>query len=513
MTMDDVVFQTNNVVGNFNYPPTVPAYKPIMKFLLNCPLQKAFTNCPLVVYQNIPREFWSTVVAFDPFPSTDKPERRLLREFPIKFSVLNGQRPLTLDFKTFCSLTVLDYNNGKYVEHPTPETVLSGNYSSTKQVNSIQHIFAFSLITRTEVYIRRSFTDPSKVTDIELTAHMIAVNNQRESVSPHPLAAKPKKRKSQTVTTTLPKSQGPEASGALSMKSKRLKSKKPPTETNASPPKPTEGFEQSYSVSSGTVPDPQDLERNIQLASMGFPSTLNEGTRTSKPFPEGMAKTMPHPKGSLGDKDLGGNIPPTDMEPIHTTVADLSGTGKPSYEGEPDTQPMTLTYTDVRAILLSEDELDQESDKEDVIVAGDDMDEDIQAEEEAITPPKQDQPEPSNYPRKMSRVLFSRITDKQWEPHEEAAVSYANLRASVEAYYDENIAHRDQTDKLLEASMSALEKSSTATSDLYKGLNVITELLKEINNAVKYDHANNKKINEAIQTFAKISTATMNFSL
>nr|GEY06637.1 retrovirus-related Pol polyprotein from transposon TNT 1-94 [Tanacetum cinerariifolium] len=98
------------------------------------------------------------------------------REFFIKFSVLNWQRPLTLDLNTFCSSTGLDYNNGKYVAHPTPKVVkkelgkiainssyldktlvlknsfpvawrflftfviqvLDRNYSSTKQVNSIQ---------------------------------------------------------------------------------------------------------------------------------------------------------------------------------------------------------------------------------------------------------------------------------------------------------------------------------------------------------------------------------------
>ncbi|GKB87699.1 hypothetical protein Tco_0959971, partial [Tanacetum coccineum] len=123
MTMDNLTFQTNNVMGNFNYPPNMPAYKPIMKFLLNCPSKKAFTNCPSVVYQNFLREFWSTAVAYDPSPLTDKTEQRPLREFLIKFSVLNGQRPLTLDFKTFCSSTSLDYNNGKYVAHPTPEAV------------------------------------------------------------------------------------------------------------------------------------------------------------------------------------------------------------------------------------------------------------------------------------------------------------------------------------------------------------------------------------------------------
>ncbi|GJV58768.1 retrovirus-related pol polyprotein from transposon TNT 1-94 [Tanacetum coccineum] len=136
----------------------------------------------------------------------------------------------------------LDYNNGKYVDHPTPE-VLGGNYSSTKQVNSIQQLLAYCLITGTEVDIEEiiysnlitklmnksrlkyvsyprfiscalqvllgsDYTldenfrflppilsnsnctkDTSKVTDIELTAHMIAVNNQRDLVSPHPFSA------------------------------------------------------------------------------------------------------------------------------------------------------------------------------------------------------------------------------------------------------------------------------------------------------------------------------------
>ena len=110
---------------------------------------------------------------------------------------------------------------------------------------------------------------------------MIAVNNQRDSVSPPPFSGKKKKGKSQTVTSTLPQSQGPEASGALSKKRSKPKSKKPPTEARVTPPKPMEGSKQSHSVSSGTVPDPQDLERNIQLASTGLPSTLDEGTRKS----------------------------------------------------------------------------------------------------------------------------------------------------------------------------------------------------------------------------------------
>ncbi|GJY30703.1 hypothetical protein Tco_0414198 [Tanacetum coccineum] len=221
ITMDNVVFQTNNVVGNFNYLPNVLAYKSILKFLRNCPLYQAFTNCPSVVYQNFLREFWCTAIALDPFPSTYESEKR---------------------------------------------PVLGRNYSSTEQVNSIQQLLAYSLITGTEVDIgeiiysdlvtkllnksrlkyvsyprfiscalqvllgseytqekkfglppilsNSNFTkDPSKVTDIKLTAHMIAVNNWRDSVSPPPLVAKPKKGKSRTLALTLPKSQGPKASG------------------------------------------------------------------------------------------------------------------------------------------------------------------------------------------------------------------------------------------------------------------------------------------------------------
>nr|GEV70903.1 hypothetical protein [Tanacetum cinerariifolium] len=505
MTVDNVTFQTNNVVGNFNYPSNVSAYKPIMKFLLNFPLNKAFTNCPSVVYQNYLREFWSIDVAYEPCPSKNKNEKRPLREFLIKFLVLNGERPLTLDFNTFFSSTGLDYNNGKYVAHPTPETVkrelgkiainpsyldktpvlknsflvawrilftfviqvLGENYSSTKQVNSIHKLLAYSLITGTEVDIgeiiysylvtkllsknrlkyvsyprfvscalqvllgcdytqdenfgffpgilsNSNFTkDPSKVTDIELTA-MIAMNYQRDSVSPPPLSTKKKKGKSQTVTSTLPRSQGPEASGALSKKRKKPKSKKPPIETKITPPKLTEGSEQSFS-----------------------------------------------------------------------------------------------TFANVQAFLLSKDEMDQENDKEEVFAIREDMDEDPQVAKEVRTPsPKEDQPEPSHYLRTMLRVLFSRITEKQWEQHEEATVSYVDLKTSIKEYYNENVAHRDQTDKLVETTMSAIDKRSTTIKDLYKGMNIITQHLKDINTTVKDDPATNKKIDDAIETFSKIFTNT-----
>ncbi|GJY54791.1 retrovirus-related pol polyprotein from transposon TNT 1-94 [Tanacetum coccineum] len=219
--------------------------------------------------------------------------------------------------------------------------VLGGNYSSTKQVNSIQQLFVYCLITGAK---------------------------------------------------------GPEDLGTLPQKRKKPKSKNPPTKTKVTPPrKLTEDFEQSHPVSSGTVPDPQDLERNIQLAGIGLPSILDEGTRT--------VKTMSLPEGPLGDKDSEGNKTSTDIEPINPTVADLSGTGakyqvdetyytrlryrsltenkgNTSSEVEPNTQTLQLnTFADIQAYLLSEDELTQESD-DDVLEAREDMDKDTQADEE-----------------------------------------------------------------------------------------------------------------------------------
>ncbi|GKE91221.1 hypothetical protein Tco_1572316 [Tanacetum coccineum] len=109
---------------------------------------------------------------------------------------------------------------------------------------------------------------------------------------------------------------------------------------------------------------------------------------------EGTTKTTPRLEGSLRDKDSGGNIPPTDMEPIHPTIADLLGAG------ELDTQPLVLsTYADVRAFLLSDDEA-QES-KEDILRAGEEIDKEPQASSIAEThhqspPPQADKPQSSH---------------------------------------------------------------------------------------------------------------------
>nr|GEX85117.1 retrovirus-related Pol polyprotein from transposon TNT 1-94 [Tanacetum cinerariifolium] len=313
----------------------------------------------------------STVVAYDLFPSADETKNA--------------------------------HSENSSLNHPTPEAVkkelvkiaINPSYlDKTPFLKNSFHVawrilFTFVIQDKNfgflpSILSNSNFTkDPSKVTDIELTAHVIAVNNQRDSVSPLSLFAKPKKGKSQTVTPTLPKLQVPEAFGALFKKRQNPKSKKPPTETN----------------------------RDIHLFSTGLPFTLDEGTRKSQPLPEGKATHT---------KDSGGNIPPTDREPIHTIVAELSGTGVKYQVVEtyftrlsPDLKRFdnTLPLTEIQLI---------------------------------------------KYLKKMSRVLFK--------------------------YYDDNVAHGDQTDKLVKLTMSIIDKSSMAIQDLYKGLNVITQLLKDINN-------------------------------
>ncbi|GKD79431.1 hypothetical protein Tco_1342052, partial [Tanacetum coccineum] len=166
----------------------------------------------------------------------------------------------------------------------------SSNYTQDENFRFLPGILSNSNFTK----------DLSKVTNIELTAHMIAVNNYKDSVSPLLLAAKPKKWKSQTLTLTLPKSQGLEVPRALSKKSKRPKSKNPPTKTKVTPPKPTEGTDAKYQVN-------QTQSTRLRYQSL--------------------------PKNKC----------------------------KPSYVGELDTQPiLESTYADVRAFLLSDDESEED---------------------------------------------------------------------------------------------------------------------------------------------------------
>ncbi|GJY87629.1 hypothetical protein Tco_0502257 [Tanacetum coccineum] len=202
------------------------------------------------------------------------------------------------------------------------------------------------------------------------------------------------------------------------------------------------------------------------------------------------------------------------MEPIHTPVADSSGTGA-KYQVD-ETQSTRLRMRR-KCKLLFHHPINKNFQSPRDITQGPTQPDPSHVQESSSDSSSLDLKKFDNifplterqlikYLRKMSIVLFNRIIEKQWEQHEEAAVSYADLKASIDQYYDENIAHKDQTDKLVEASMSSLDRSSTTINDLYKGLDVITQLLKDINNVVKDDPATNHKLNEATETFARISS-------
>ncbi|GKC83450.1 hypothetical protein Tco_1139167, partial [Tanacetum coccineum] len=393
------------------------------------------------------------VISYETNPPADETQSRLLKEYLIKFSVINGKNPLTLDFKTFTTSTGLDYNNGK-------------NYSSNEQINSIQQMIAYCLITRTKVNF-------GEIIYNDLVTKLIEGLNVSTS-----FLWKEKKVKSHTVTPTLPKSQGHEASGALSKKRQNPKSKKTPIETQVTLPIGLmEGSEQSYLVSSSNILDPQDLERNIQLAGTGLPSTsLDKGIHKSQPFPE---NTTNDPK------DSGNNAQPVDKDCLPRLLM------KTSSEVESDSETLQLTtFADVQALLLSDDEMVQESDEDDheSSHAQEQSDESDFNSSCPVVLKKYDNILPLTERQlvkclqKLSRAIYDRISADYWDKHEEAAASYADLKASVEDYYDENVDHKDQTAKLVKETMKTLDNICKASIDeraiLLKALNRVSETLK-----------------------------------
>nr|GEZ93428.1 hypothetical protein [Tanacetum cinerariifolium] len=238
---------------------------------------------------------------------------------------------------------------------------------------------------------------------------------------------------------------GPEASRALSKKRKRPKSKNPPTETKYGIAFHTR---KSKPLPEGTATHPKDSTGNKQ--------PLDRDITFMNPD-EGTAKTTRGPEGSLGDKDSGEINHPSIWN--HYTPVMLISQGL--ILREPDTPPIILSYANVRAILLYEDEA-QES-EEDILGVGEEMDENTQFDEtqHQSSPPQEHKPTSSTAPyteasdtnsssdkilkkydntlfltkqqlvkylRKVSCVLFERINEDQWEKHEEASVHYANSK-------------------------------------------------------------------------------------
>nr|GEX22720.1 retrovirus-related Pol polyprotein from transposon TNT 1-94 [Tanacetum cinerariifolium] len=132
----------------------------------------------------------------------------------------------------------------------------------------------------------------------------------------------------------------------------------------------------------------------------------------------GTIKIKPFLKGSHEDKDLEGFKPPTDMEPLTTLVVDPS-------------------WTDAK-YQVNQTQSARLSDEDDMLEAGEEIDKDILP------------------------------TDEEGQ-------------ASVEAYYDENVGHKDQTDKIVKETTKTIDNINKAKIDerakLLKALNRVSKTL------------------------------------
>ncbi|GJX68396.1 hypothetical protein Tco_0304123, partial [Tanacetum coccineum] len=331
--------------------------------------------------------------------------------------------------------------------------VLSKNYSFTEKVNSIQQLFAYCLLTGTEV-------DIGEIIYSDLATRL--TNKSRKKYVSYP----------RFVSCSLEVLLGSNYTH-------------------------DENFRSSPTI-------------------LRLPSTqLDDGTRKSQLLPKDKKSD---PKDSVGNKE------PIDTR-LPSTVSD---------EGTDDKYQANQTQSARLRKVIMKKFLQLERRYEDI----------SPTDEEAYSlPPNKEQPKPSHaqesdsdssspelkkydnilpltkrqlvkYLRKVSQVLFNRITKYQWEKHKEAAVSYADLRPSIEGYYEENVDHVYQTDKLVKATMNYLDKNSTKRADLLKALNGITEILKAVQEAVKEDHSLVEIVkatldakNDHLATWAKSSTS------
>ncbi|GJZ62640.1 hypothetical protein Tco_0618777 [Tanacetum coccineum] len=304
---------------------------------------------------------------------------------------------------------------------------------------------------------------------------MIAVNNRKNSLTPLPFFVKKKKMKSQNVTPTLPKSHGPEASGALSKKRKKTKSKNTTPETQVTPPSvPTEDSEKTQSVSSRQTAHLKDIEGNIQPAVKGSNSPPDEGTHQSQSFPKG---NKPDPQDSEGnihlvDMGLPAIVPD---EGVGKTLSPSKGTKTRDKDPRitkplPDIEPSTPHVTALSG-ANTEDQADQTQSakfsNDDVFEAGDEMDEDIQqADNEETQSPNLFKDASTKEP----------VAEDHLEKHEEVAASYADLKCSLEDF-------------------------------IHTSFTKILDNLKEVQDVVKEDPALNKKVLEATEAYTRNSSS------
>nr|GEX30689.1 cytochrome P450 [Tanacetum cinerariifolium] len=265
-------------------PPS--AYHDICKYLMNCLLSYAFTKTPSVVYQNFLKEFWCTTIAYDPNPPTNDSEARPLKEYMIKFSEMNGKNPLVLVYKTFIESTGNDYGKDSYVSHPATKEVkaelakivenliLLDKTPVLKTAFPVAWRIVFTFVVQRKKPKSKISPSETKVSPTPSQRRVLSYSTQspRETV-PGPqdpernIQLAEEEREVSDCDSNLTPVIGPEAPRLLPQKRKKPKSKISPSETKVSPTL-SQRRVLSYPTQSPreTIPDPQDPERNIQLA-------------------------------------------------------------------------------------------------------------------------------------------------------------------------------------------------------------------------------------------------------
>nr|GEV35219.1 hypothetical protein [Tanacetum cinerariifolium] len=289
-----------------------------------------------------------------------------------------------------------------------------------------------------------------------------------------------------------------------------------------------EGTRKLQPLPEGTTTDPKDSGGNVYPADKGLHSMVSD---------EGTIKTKTLPEGPHRDKDSKGLKPFANMEPLTTLISDLSGTnakyqanqtlsarlryqsltknkGKNSSKVEPNSQTLLLTtITDVQALLLSDEELMEDS-EDDVFKAEDEMDEDIHhidKEETQSSSPNKEQLESSHAHdtesyfdsscpealNKYDNVLP--VTERQLE----ATAPYADLNGEIDRFHD--VAYKVY--KGTEAAFNTYEKLIVKFQAQYvKDAENILGSLNFIQDVVKEDPTINKKVNEATEAYKKSLT-------
>ncbi|GJY54702.1 hypothetical protein Tco_0446366 [Tanacetum coccineum] len=83
----------------------------------------------------------------------------------------------------------------------------------------------------------------------------------------------------------------------------------------------------------------------------------------------------------------------------------------------------------------------------------------------------------------FSSFFYARHSKDNWAKHEEVATSYADLRAVVEEYVEENDDHKTQTKKAMNNTIELIEKINKSRfnecTNLLKSLNKVSETLKD----------------------------------